>query len=194
MSDIAPNGFTQVNDSTQFLLFSLSLADGRRIRFGVSSAHIREVAVSRPVTKIPGSGKHVLGALSVRGELIGVLDLEGMLFDEAAPADKPLLVVTDVGDRQQAFMVDAVDRLIDISNEQIKQDARLAARTQGLIAGAALLPGEQIVTLIDLRSTRYANAVDLPPIAGADEMLLDESLPALQAVFGADAILESTTL
>lgn len=72
--------------------------------------HVREVLKSPPVTEVPRAPAHVLGVVTVRGEVMAVCDPRRRL---ALPGDPPAgpaarLVVADAGEGPCALLVDGV--------------------------------------------------------------------------------------
>lgn len=80
-------------------------AGGRECAFEVSDA--LEVLRLRPITEVPRTPGYILGILSVRGEMITVIDLRmrvGMTASEGAPSSRILIVTVD--DIKAGFLVD----------------------------------------------------------------------------------------
>jgi len=80
--------------------------------YGVPLASVREVLVPPPLTEVPRAADHVLGVISVRGEIITVVDLPKLLNLEAVhdePYGRVLLI-----DNGQELIGMAVDRVIQV--------------------------------------------------------------------------------
>lgn len=77
--------------------------------FAVPADRVREVVTLQAITNVPGVVKWVLGVALVRGRLVPVLDLAGMLntprTGEAA-ITRPRLVVLSRGDDEAAMVAD----------------------------------------------------------------------------------------
>ena len=80
--------------------------------YGVPLASVREVLVPPPLTEVPRAADHVLGVISVRGEIITVVDLPKLLNLEVVhdePYGRVLLI-----DNGQELIGMAVDRVIQV--------------------------------------------------------------------------------
>lgn len=75
---------SDAGDQLEFLEFAV--ADER---YGIETAHIREVATVTGLTRIPGTPAFIGGIATVRGQILSVLDLARLFdlpnFGEAAP-------------------------------------------------------------------------------------------------------------
>ena len=106
---------TTMECSTQLLLFSL---DDRRLALRLSSVErvIRAVAL----TPLPGAPRIVLGVINVTGNIIPVVDMRsrfGLSFRMPDIDDQYIVVHTDT--RTLAVVVDAVDRLVEVHEQEI---------------------------------------------------------------------------
>lgn len=91
-------------DHLEFLEFAVA---GER--YGIETAHIREVATVTALTRIPGTPAFIAGIVTLRGQILSVLDI-GRLFDlpdhgEAAPQK---LVVLDGADMPVGILSAAI--------------------------------------------------------------------------------------
>ena len=80
--------------------------------YGVPLTSVREILVPPPLTEVPRAADHVLGVISVRGEIITVVDLPKLLNLEAVhdePYGRVLLI-----DNGQELIGMAVDRVIQV--------------------------------------------------------------------------------
>ena len=80
--------------------------------YGVPLGSVREILVPPPLTEVPRAADHVLGVISVRGEIITVVDLSKLLDLEVVhdePYGRVLLI-----DNGQELIGMAVDRVIQV--------------------------------------------------------------------------------
>jgi len=80
--------------------------------YGVPLTSVREILVPPPLTEVPRAADHVLGVISVRGEIITVVDLPKLLNLEVVhdePYGRVLLI-----DNGQELIGMAVDRVIQV--------------------------------------------------------------------------------
>lgn len=80
--------------------------------YGVPLASVREILVPPPMTEVPRAADHFLGVVSVRGEIISVIDLAKLLNLQVVrnePHGRVLLV-----DNGQEVIGVAVDRVLQV--------------------------------------------------------------------------------
>ena len=86
---------SDAGDQLEFLEFAV--ADER---YGIETAHIREVATATGLTRIPGTPAFIGGIATVRGQILSVLDLARLFdlpnFGEAAPGKLVVLEGPDM--------------------------------------------------------------------------------------------------
>ncbi|MDH3623226.1 MAG: chemotaxis protein CheW [Myxococcales bacterium] len=87
--------------------------------YGVPLASVREILVPPPMTEVPRAANHFLGVISVRGEIITVIDLAKLLNLEVVndePHGRVLLV-----DNGQELIGVAVHRVIQVYRLEPRQ-------------------------------------------------------------------------
>lgn len=131
-------------DLRQLLVF---LVDGTPYALPVES--IREIVRIRPITPIPRVTRHVRGVISLRGEIIQVLDLRlrlGLPPTESTKATR-IVVVHGDEDRVAGVLVDAVREVIRISEDAIGSAG--GGEASGFVE-ALCVRGEEFISLVDL--------------------------------------------
>lgn len=112
------------------LLFRL----GGRQLFGVNVFKVQEVLRRPPLFGLPRLPKGFVGAADVRGRSVPVLDLgEAVAFPER-DHQPGYLVVTEFNRSVQGFLVSAVDRIVNISVEEMHPPPELGAEESYLTA------------------------------------------------------------
>ena len=127
----------------QLLTFSVG-----RTPYAVPVEAVREIVRIRPITPIPRTSSHVRGVISLRGEIIQVVDLRLRLGLPAAEITRSSRIVVIHGDdeRVAGILVDAVDEVL-----RVTEDAILPSATGDTGAVDSLCArGDQFVSLIDL--------------------------------------------
>ncbi len=79
--------------------------------------HVREVLKAPPVTEVPRAPSHVLGVVTVRGEVVAVCDPRRRLDLPGPPPEGPSarLVIADAGEGPCGLLVDAVAGVVRIA-------------------------------------------------------------------------------
>ena len=116
-----------------------------RVRVGAESyalpvRHVPEVAELGDLTAVPGAPSQVMGIRNLRGEVLGVFDLAGVLG--AAGAEPQRIVVADVDGRRCAL---AVDEVIEVGEFADPEEAV----ESGLLLGATMVDGV-LVGVVDV--------------------------------------------
>lgn len=88
----SPAGVAATGEEVSAVVFSL--AGGR---YALEASHVREVCVEVDYTPIPGTPPYVAGVMSLRGEVIAVMDFRSLLqLPCAGRAENAELVVVEV--------------------------------------------------------------------------------------------------
>ena len=146
------------SNKMELLLFSL----GGRETFGINVFKVREVCETMDITRTPNMPSGVEGIISLRGNILPVIDLAACLnmpFD--GPRSK--LIITEFSSHTQAFLVADVDRIVRVDWEHIKAPQSLAANSVGLITAITELAGGRLVSILDVEQI-LANVIGEDPV------------------------------
>lgn len=81
--------------------------------YAVAVERVREVMKSPPITEVPRAPSHVLGVITVRGEVVAVLDPRRRLgLPAGAPAGDGRVVIVDAGEGSCGLLVDRVASVV----------------------------------------------------------------------------------
>jgi two-component system chemotaxis sensor kinase CheA len=177
--------------SNQMELLVFRLSDGQR--YGINVYKTREVLPSAAITEVPGQHAWLQGFLRLRGQTVPVVSLHRALgLPEAA--DDALFLITEFNQTVQAFRVDAVERMVCVSWDQVeplpavldasRSDAR---KFTGLIDHPQLGPVQLIdfeQILAQVAPPTYPDGVKNAPasVRGQLVWLADDSLVARHQV------------
>ena len=100
----------------ELLLFDL----GRRQKYGINVFKVREVIKCPVLTKVPNSNPLIRGIAHLRGATVTVMDL-GLAIGQPPieDMDNAFVVLTEFNRSVQGFLVQAVERIININWEEI---------------------------------------------------------------------------
>ena len=145
LSRAAASGGASRDEATllrEFLTFSLA-GDP----YAVPVERVREIVRMRPVTPIPRVPAALRGVISLRGEIVQVIDLRLRLgLDAATPTRASRIIVLHGEDgRMTGLLVDAVTDVLRVTDEAIRSDG------QGDAGHVAMLcvRGDQFVSVLD---------------------------------------------
>lgn len=117
--------------------------------YAVPIESVREIVRMRKITPIPRVTRRVCGVISLRGEIIQVLDLRlrlGLSAFEAKKSSRIVVVQLEDG-RVAGLLVDAVQEVLRVGTEAI--GAGTSSDAQGVVSGLCTR-GEEFVSLLDL--------------------------------------------
>ncbi len=124
--------------------------------YGFPLSAVREILVPPPLTEVPRAPQHILGVITVRGQIITVIDLPKMLHLEAEqddPCGRVLLV--DNGEELIGVAVDRVIQVHRMEPDQIEYASAMSAELSEYVVGVGRVPSdssteaEEMLILID---------------------------------------------
>ncbi len=134
----------------EMLLFRL----GGEQRYGLNVFKIREVVPCPPLTRLPGSHPTVRGVAVVRGQSIPAIDLGAAIGQE--PLDDPTtadLVVCEYNRSVQGFLVRAVDRIVNMAWDEVRQPPAAVGEDHYLTAVTQV--DDALVEVLDVEKVLY---------------------------------------
>lgn len=100
----------------EMLLFMM----GGRQRFGINVFKVREVIPAPRITQMPHAHNAVRGIAHVRGQTIPMVDLAFATTGRPLPADRiASVIVTEYNRTTQGFLVEGVDRIVNINWQDV---------------------------------------------------------------------------
>jgi purine-binding chemotaxis protein CheW len=115
--------------------------------YAVPVERIREIVRMRPVTPIPRVPAALRGVISLRGEIVEVVDLRlqlGLTPTEPTRASRIIVLHGDDG-KLTGLLVDAVTDVLRVTEEAIRSDG---SGESGRV-GALCVRGEQFISILD---------------------------------------------
>lgn len=108
---------------------------------------VREIVRIRPITPVPRVPEYVSGVISLRGEIVQVVDLRRRLgFVPAEPTRRSRIVVVHGADgRVAGLLVDAVREVLSVDEESLRQ-----ASGDTVVVEALCVRGEEFLSVVDL--------------------------------------------
>lgn len=174
------------SNKMEILLFSL----GTRELFGINVFKVREVTRTPPVTKTPNMPPGVEGVISLRGNIIPVINLArfGSLSD-ASQSSGETMMVTEYSRHTQGFLVHEVEHIIRVDWDQVKPpDGMLASSGENYVTAITYLPDSRLVSIVDVEqilSSVYGETriPEIAPVGNeATVFFVDDSLVARREI------------
>ena len=139
----------------ELLLFRLA---GRQC-YGINVFKVREVIQCPPLTHIPKAKAVVRGVSHLRGKTVSIIDLSMALGKKAIAEPKDsFVIVTEYNRSTQGFLVDSVDRIVNMKWEDILPPP--AAMGSGSYLTAVTRVDGELVEIIDVEKV-FAEIADL---------------------------------
>jgi purine-binding chemotaxis protein CheW len=112
---------------------------------------VREVLQEYDLTPVPCTPDYVLGVISVRGEILCVLDAEllaGVGTLEFGPDNRPPLLVLTNGELEVGLAVDGIGEIVEVPADAVELPVGTAGRAQTeFVSGSMWLDGVAISVL-----------------------------------------------
>jgi len=133
----------------ELLLFTL----GGRETFGINVFKVREVCETPAITRAPNMPAGVDGIISLRGNIIPVIDLSAFVGESIAGLQTKL-IITEFANHVQAFHVADVDRIVRVDWQKVKT-LQSALSGSHLIAAITELPDGKLVSILDVEQVLH---------------------------------------
>ena len=119
--------------------------------YAVRSRDIQQLEMPGQVTTVPNAPSFVQGVVSVRGEVIPVVNLRARFgFPSVAQTARTRLVVVRVGKRVVGLLVDSAREFASIDPTSIQPPPASIAGTSGRYLEGIAQQGERIVLVLDV--------------------------------------------
>ena len=128
----------------QLLTFSLDSEE-----YALDIEAIREIIKPREITEIPRAPEHVLGILSLRGQVIPIYDLKQRLkLGRGAVTPSTRIIVCQDGDRVAGLLVDSITQVVKIAKDGVEATpAHMAGIDRNLLLGIGRCQGRFLILL-----------------------------------------------
>ena len=89
--------------------------------FGISILQVQEIQLPQPVTPVPKAPGHILGLISLRGQIVTLIDLRRRLrMDTQEPIPHPYHVVVKTAGIVACFEVGEIGDVIDVPEGEFR--------------------------------------------------------------------------
>ncbi|MCW8888756.1 MAG: chemotaxis protein CheV, partial [Gammaproteobacteria bacterium] len=143
--------------------------------FALNVFKVQEVLRLPPMTIMPQSHPAIRGVIHLRGTTIPVIDLSqsiGLIPNEASPEMN--LIITEYNNSIQGFMVNEVDRIINLNWDRIMPPPKGTGRSHYLTA-ITRLDDDQLIEIVDVEKVL---AEVIPYDISLTEGVIDDELMA----------------
>ncbi len=128
--------------------------------FALDIMSVREIRGWTASTPLPHAPDYVLGMINLRGTVLPVVDLAGLLgLSKITPDQSSVVVVADIGDRPVGLLVDAVCDIVTVVEGEMKPPPDLGSDYRGFVSGV-ITGADGIVTVLNLNGTIPQTALE----------------------------------
>ena len=161
----------------EILLFTLGLdtRSNRRENFGINVFKVREVMRTPQITRAPDMPPSVEGMVSLRGQLVPVVDLQKYAGIQTA-AKTEIMIVTEYNGHIQGFLVEAVDTILRLDWSQMRVPPEMmSGQMAGLVTAVTELDDGRLIMMMDVEKilAESANYEDSMQFRGIERQRLD---------------------
>jgi purine-binding chemotaxis protein CheW len=134
------------NAAAPFILFTLNEAT-----YAIRSQDIQQLDMVRAITTVPNAPPFVEGVVSVRGEVIPVVNLRKRFgFADAAPSAKSRMLVVRRGKRTVGLLVDSAREFASIGESDIQPPPDTIADLSGRYLEGIAHAGDRLVLVVNV--------------------------------------------
>ena len=89
--------------------------------FGINILQVQEIQMPQPITPVPRASAHVLGLISLRGQIVTLLDLRRRLrMNASEPIAKPYHIVVKTDSTMACLEVGEIGDVINVPIEEFR--------------------------------------------------------------------------
>jgi two-component system chemotaxis response regulator CheV len=175
------------SNKMEILLFSL----GSRETFGINVFKVREVTRTPKVTRTPNMPDGVEGVISLRGNIIPVINLSRFAgLSDPSLSSCETMMITEYSRHTQAFLVHDVEHIIRVDWDQVKPPESRLTSSENPITAITRIEEDRLVSILDVEHVLaqvYGDTL-IPEIAAAPDAVdstvfyVDDSLVARREI------------
>lgn len=120
-----------------------------RQRFGINVFKVKEVLPCPKLTVIPNLHPKVKGIANIRGKTISVIDLSLAIGNKAIESiENKFVIIAEFNRSTQAFLVDSVERIVNMNWDEVLPPPKGAGRANYLTAVTEI--NDELVEMLDV--------------------------------------------
>ena len=145
---LAKTSMQEKKEHEKWMLFSLNEKD-----YAVNSVYVDEVIGNFKVTSLPSMPLHCLGIISLRGDILPILDPKRILGLDAASTEdmveKKAVVILREDQRKTGFLVDEVKKNINMDSNRVQTPLAAPADLSAQIIIGHVITEDGLLVLLD---------------------------------------------
>lgn len=137
------NGEKVMSTSQKAIIFSINGEE-----YGLKLDDVISVEFTQDIESNPNFPPYIKGIKRARGEMVPVIDLKEVFYDEKSDADEGnRLIIVRTNDLPMSLYVQEVKEMIDIPNHALKQVSLIDNHNKRFLSGVANINGRLIVII-----------------------------------------------
>lgn len=116
--------------------------------FGINVFKVREIINFQKINSIPGGNANVLGVTTIRGATMPVIDMAKTLNIPQNNANSGFFIITEFNRTVQAFKIDGVSKIENVSWEDVKEPP-VASGKKGYLTSIVNI-GNSMIQVLDV--------------------------------------------
>ncbi|RKM61202.1 purine-binding chemotaxis protein CheW [Butyrivibrio sp. CB08] len=146
MQEIAVYKETIIGE-TKYVIFTINDEN-----FGIDISFVNSIIKMPAITNVPDYPEHYSGIISLRGEVIPVINLRKMMNYEEEVVDSAKIIIVDIEeDKQVGIIVDEVTEVLDLSDDEIMEPSPFLKKSESLISGVGK-KDDELISVFNLES------------------------------------------
>lgn len=139
--------------STKFILFRLDDQG-----FGIEVNHVISIERLQKITVVPGTAKFIKGLISLRGEILPIIDLkERLSFPQREQRDDNRILILKMGDIQAGLIIDEATEVVDINSSDIECSTNVIGDSNHNFVSGLTKLNDKLIILLDLEKILNSN-------------------------------------
>ncbi|MEW6398834.1 MAG: chemotaxis protein CheW [Bacillota bacterium] len=117
--------------------------------YAITVERVREVVKAERITRVPGAPSYVRGIINLRGRVVPVIELRQRLGLDAAPVERPRIMVAEDGSALVGMLVDRAFEVMRIQAGQLQPPDEVLQGDENsrFVEAVANLDGRLVVVL-----------------------------------------------
>jgi purine-binding chemotaxis protein CheW len=120
-------------------------------QYALNVFEVREIIKYQPVTVIPRCPQYILGVISVRGEIIPVIDLKRRLrLSGSTPTDETMIIIVHRGEEPVGVLVDSVRGIVIKRENEVETTPEVVSPEMTEFFKGVIQLGDGLATVLNI--------------------------------------------
>ena len=121
--------------------------------FAIDIASVHEINRAVEITRIPNAPEHVQGVINLRGKIVPIVDMRGLLgFEPKEARATSRIIVVEVGGMMLGFLVDAVSEVVRLPQAAVDEPPTFSSGVASSYIDGVGKVDDRLLILLNLRT------------------------------------------